>query len=240
VKGMCERESIGLDGRSAVIVAAALLQGCVGSQIVPMSAETSASLQQAPVVQVVRYQSGALNIATPKDAVGGGLLASATGSSELPTGGSLSRAYGLPDPAEDVGRRLVEKLKIEGRLPNVRLEPASLPRPWVEDPSHYRNRYQSGLVLEISVENQNAVYGAMNWKTYTYGFAGRGRLIRLADGKVLWLDTCNLHAFADDAAKRRLDVSEFEANKAARLKEVMQYSTERCSQILADKLLGKT
>lgn len=223
---------------AVLLSAAAVLQGCA-SQIVPMNAESSAALKQAPVVRVVRYQSGGMNIMTPKDVAGAGLLASATGSSEMATGESLKRAYGLPDPVDDLGRRLVEKLKAEGQLPNLRAEPKALSRPFVEDGSHYRGKYQDGVVLELSVEGHGAGYGAMNWKTYTYTVYGRARLIRVADGKVLWLDTCNLHAFADDADKRKLDVSEFEANKGARFKEIYQYSNERCSRILADKLLAK-
>jgi hypothetical protein len=79
----------------------------------------------------------------------------------------------------------------------------------------------------------------MNWKTYTYNLQGRARLIRVTDGKVLWFDVCNLHSFADDAGKRQFDVSEFEANNGARLKEVFYYGNERCSRILADKILAK-
>jgi hypothetical protein len=79
----------------------------------------------------------------------------------------------------------------------------------------------------------------MNRKTYTYFMYARARLIRVSDGKVLWADGCNLQAFGDDAAKRQLDVTEFEANNGARLKEVTSYSNERCSRMLADKLLAK-
>jgi hypothetical protein len=224
--------------KCAALLAAAALAGCATSQIVPMNPESSAALKQASVVRLVRYQSGGMNIMTPKDVAGAGLLASATGSSELATGESLKRAYGLPDPAEDQSRRLVEKLKAEGRL-DLRVEQKLLPRPLAEDGSHYRSKYPDGMVLELSVEGHGAGYGPMNWKTYTYNVYGRARLIRVADGKVLWLDTCNLHAFGDDADKRKLDVSEFEANNGARFKEIYLYSNERCSRILADKLLAK-
>lgn len=228
----------------AVLLAAGALQGC-GSNQVKMSAEDSAALRQASAIRVVRYRSPAMNITAPKDAPGLGFLGSAlvgsgTASGEIPAGHSLASAYGLSDPADEVGRRLAEKLRAEGGLANLRTEPKLLARPLVEEPAHYRSAYKDGLVLEISVENHGASYGAVNWKTYTYFLAGRARLIRMSDGKVLWLDACNIHAFADDAAKRQLDVTEFEKNNAARLKEVLSYTNERCSRVLADKLLGKS
>jgi len=229
---------------STLLLAAALLLGCAGCQIIPMNADSSAALREAQVVQVVRYHSAPINITNPKDAPGLGplsvaVIGSVTSSGELPTGDALARVFKLPDPAEEVARRLVEKLKAEGALGNLRLEPNPLARPLPEDASQYRARYPSGLVLELSVDTQGAAPGATNWKTYTYYMGGRARLIRMSDGKVLWLDTCNIHAFAEDAAKRQLDVSEFEANNGARLKEITNYSIERCSRILADKILGK-
>jgi hypothetical protein len=231
--------------RSALLFAgAASLAGCAGNQATPMNAESNAALKQAPVIQVVRYVSPGMNITIPKNASGLGplgsvLVGAGTGTGEMPTGDSLARAYKLPDPADDVARRLVEKLKTEGALANLRVEPKLAGRPLAEDPAHYRAKYPNAVVLELSVENQGASYGAVNWKTYTYFMYGKARLIRVSDGKVLWSDSCNLHAFGDDAAKRQLDVTEFEANNGKRLKEVTSYSNERCSRMLADKILAK-
>ena len=229
--------------RSALVLAgAATLAGCAGSQVA-MNDESSAALRQSPTVQIVRYVSPPINITIPKNAGLGPLgslsVGSLTGTGELPTGDSLARAYKLPDPADDVARRLVDKLKAEGSLANLRLEPKLAARPLAEDPSHYRAKYPNSVVLELSVENQGASYGATTWKTYTYFMYARARMIRVSDGKVLWADGCNLHAFGDDAAKRQLDVTEFEANNGARLKEVTSYSNERCSRVLADKILAK-
>ncbi len=222
-----------------VISAAVLLHGCGGDAYVKMTPETGAELKSAPVVYVVKYWTPGLHMMTPKSAVGAGLLASMTGSSELADGHQLVKAYGLPDQADAVSANLVEKLKTEGGMRNLRIEPGFLQRPYLEDTSRYRSKYPSGLVLELSVENPMASYGVMSWKTYTYQFAGRARLIRPSEGKILWSDYCGLGLFGDEAAKRQLDVSEFEGNNGKRFKEVYNYSNERCSRILADKLLGK-
>jgi hypothetical protein len=220
------------------LVVGSLLYGCGGASV-KVSPETTAELRAAPVVHVVKYTSGGLNIMSPKSVAGAGALAAATGSSELPTGPQLIRAYGLPDQADAVSRNLVEKLKVDGGMGNFRVEPGFLSRPYVEDTAGLRAKYPSGLVLELTIDSPMASYGAMNWKTYTYGYAARARLVRASDGKILWSDNCNLHAFAADADQRKLDVSEFEKNAGRRFKEVYTYTNDRCSRILADKLLGK-
>lgn len=222
-----------------VLAAAAALHGCGGGANVKMSPEASAELKTAPAVYVVKYWTPGVHLMTPKGVAGGGLIVGMTGSSELPTGSELMKAYKLPDQAEAVSAQLVDKLKSEGGMRNMRLEPGFLQRPYKEDTSQYRGKYGSGLVLELTIENPTAGYGAMNWKTYTYYYAGRARLIRASDGKLLWSDYCGLGVYGDDVEKRRLDVTEFEANGGKRFKEVYHYANERCSRILADKLLGK-
>jgi hypothetical protein len=150
------------------------------------------------------------------------------------------KAYGLPDQADAVSAKLVEKLKTEGRLTAVRVaSPLFPPRVYQENAAQYGSKFPSGLVLEIDVQGPGAGYGAMKWQTYSYGFYGKARLIRPSDGKILWSDYCALNIFSDDADKRQLDVTEFEANGGRRFKEIYHYSNDRCSRILADKLLGK-
>ena len=222
-----------------LVAAVAALHGCGGMTQVKMSPETTAELKSAPVVYVVKYWTPGVHLMTPKSVGGAGLVAGMTGSSELPSGPELVKAYKLPDQAEAVSAQLVEKLKAEGGMRNLRLESGFLPRPYKEDAAHYHGKYPSGLVLELTIENPTAGYGAMNWKTYTYYYAGRARLIRASDGKILWSDYCALGVYGDEVDKRRLDVTEFEANGGKRFKEVYNYSNEHCSRILADKLLGK-
>ncbi|HZR69621.1 MAG TPA: hypothetical protein VFB01_11280 [Burkholderiales bacterium] len=228
----------------ALVCAGTVLAGCGGPAYVKMTPETGAELKAAPVINVVWFRTVGMNIMTPKSQAGGGLLpaliVSGTKSGELPSGDQLVKAYGLPDQADEVSAKLVEKLKTEGRLPTVRVASALFPpRVYQENPAQYGSKFSSGLVLEINVEGPGAGYGAMNWQTYTYGFAGKARLIRPSDGKILWSDLCFLGIFGDEADKRKLDVTEFEKDGGKRFKEIYHYSNDRCSRILADKLLGK-
>lgn len=223
-------------GTSFAVVSAllAILQGCAGANIA-ISPEDRASLRNAPVIHVVQYQSPALDLMTPRSVAGGGLITSMTGSAELPSGASLQRAFGLPDAASALTGQFVQKLTTEGRLANLRAEPKPLPLPFNEDASHYRGKFPNGLVLEIYALH-GAGYQVMHWQTYNFGLFGKARLIRVADGKVLWQDMCSVSGQNDDALT--LDVTEFEANNGARLKQLIPLSADRCSRVLTDKLLG--
>lgn len=213
------------------------LQGCASGLSMPMAPEDRAALRNAPVIHVVRYTSVPLSLMTPAGVAGASLITSATGSTELPSGPELQRAYSLTPASDELTNQLVQKLKDEAKLSNLQVESAPLPLPFTEDVSGYRKKYASGLVLEIT-GGISAGYQVMHWKTYNFGMHGNARLIRIADGKVLWKDMCSVGGQNDESLT--LDVSEFEANKGARLKTLIQRSGNSCSRILVNKLLGNT
>ena len=216
--------------------AVAGLQGCATQQNVPLSADSRNSLMQAPIIHVVYSQSPAMNIMTPATVGGAGLIASLTGSNELPSGGELERAYGLPNPAAEVSTKLVQRLQAEGRLTHLRVEPELPKLPAELDAASYRGQYPDGLVLEITVPYHGGAYGVVSWKTYHYGVLAKARLIRPADASILWSDMCASNSQTD---AYRLDISEFEANNGARLAQLFHQADAECAQVLGDKLLGK-
>ncbi|MGE5241670.1 MAG: hypothetical protein ACM3NI_08490 [Bacteroidota bacterium] len=222
---------------SAFLATVAALQGCATTQnVVPMSPDDRAALKQASVIHVVHCASPAMNLMTPASVAGGGLITSATGSTELPSGAELERGYSLPNPAGELSGKLVQRLKAEGRMTNLRVEPRLPQLPAQLDASSYRGKYPDGLVLEVTVPYHGAAYKVVNWKTYTYGMFAKARLIRAADAKVLWSDVC---VTDDKNDAYRLDVSQFEANNGAHLKQLFHHASDQCSQVLADKFLGK-
>lgn len=222
---------------ASFVAAAAVLPGCATTQnVVPMSPGDRAALKQESVIHVVYSLSPAMNLMTPASVAGGGLITSATGSTELPSGAELERGYSLPNPAGELSGKLVQRLKTEGRMTNLRTEPPLPQLPAQLDASSYHGKYPDGLVLEVTVPYHGAAYKVVNWKTYTYGMFAKARLIRVADAKVLWSDSCITND-KNDAYK--LDVSQFEANNGARLKQLFHHAEDQCGQVLADKFLGK-
>jgi len=212
----------------------AVLQGCATPQAMPMSPDDRAALKQEPIIHVVHSDSPALQITTPARVAGVGLITAATGSTGLPSGAELERAYSLQDAAGELSEKLVHKLQNEHSMRNLRVEPAL---PQLPDDLHaasYRGKYPSDLVLEVTVLNQSAWYGVVSWRTYEYGMLAKARLIRVADAKIIWADTC----VTNNGDDYKLNVSDFEANDGARLKQVFHLATDQCSQALAQNLLS--
>jgi hypothetical protein len=215
---------------------AAILQGCATAAI-NLSAEDRASLKNAPAIYIVRYHSVPFDVMTPKSAVGAGLVASMTKSSELPSGFELERAFGLPEASSEIANHFARKLASEGQLANLRVVSKPMLLPFKEEVSHYGSKYAGGLVLEIYAMH-SAGYQVMHWQTYNFGTWAKVRLIRVTDNKVLWKDMCSVSGQSDDALT--LNVTEFEANNGARLKHLSLLGADRCSRILTEKFLGKT
>ena len=132
----------------------AVLQGCATPQAIPMSPDDRAALKPEPVIHVVHGASPALQITTPASVAGGGLITAATGSTGLPSGAELDRSYSLQDAAGELGEKLVQKLRNEGSMRNLHVEPALPQLPTDLHAASYRGKYPSGLVLEVTVPNQ--------------------------------------------------------------------------------------
>lgn len=224
----------------SMVMAALFLQGCSGNLVMPITPEDRASLHTAPVIHVVHYEPSLFNIMTPKDAGGSGLffglVSDATDSTTLPSGVEMMRAFSLSPASVALENDVASKLKNEAGLSNVQVDPQSLKLPVLEDTKVYRSKYSSGLVLDIEAD-YGANYQVVHWKTYNFGIYGKARLIRVADGKVLWKDTCNINGHSDDSLT--LDVSQFEANNGARLKKLTKLAADTCSRVLVKNLLGK-
>lgn len=224
----------------SMLLAAIFLQGCAGNVVMPINPKDRAELRTTPVIHVVHYEPSLFNLMTPKDAGGSGLLfglvSDATDSSTLPSGAELMRAFSLTPASIALENDVASELKSEGGLSNVQVDPNALKLPVPENTKVYHSEFTSGLVLDIEA-NYGAGYQLVHWKTYNFGIVGKARLIRVADGKVLWKDMCNVSGHSDDSLT--LDVSQFEANNGARLKKLTMQAADTCSRVLVKNLLGK-
>lgn len=218
-----------------VATASAYLQACGTPAQVRMESATRDTVTSASQIDVVHYATPSLFLQTPKEAAGAGLLTAMTGSNELPSGAEIERTYGLPDAAEEIAGKLTTRLQSDGGLKNLHAGSA-LPLPWAEDPSHYRGQAGAPFVLEISIQQHSAGYQVLHWKTYYYWLVARARLVRVADTKVLWSNICWVGGPRSDTMT--LDVSQFEANNAARLKELYHEGDEQCAKSLAETFLA--
>lgn len=214
-------------GATAVLLSCSAL-GYGGSPSPPALTATTS-------IDVVYYASPPLSVQTPVNAAGFNLITNATKSSDLSEGGDFERAYHLEDSAKVVADRLVEDLKVDKGMNNLRVvaQPLSTPRPKDKDTAIFKAAYPGEYVLELA-GGRTASYKPLNWKTYWYQLSIVGRLIRSSDGSVAQRLRCNAFGMADKSLT--LDVSEFEANDGARLKQVVHDAETICVRRFIDEL----
>lgn len=215
------------------VLSLSMLQGCASN--VAISAKDREALHTASVIHVVRYEPSIFNLMTTKTVGGTNLISDLSKSTNLPSGAELMKAYSLTPAVVALEHDMVATLKSKGGLSNLKISPNPLRLPLPKKTSIYQSKYSSGLVLELDA-NYGAGYQLMHWATYNFGIAGTARLVRIADGKVLWKDRCNVSGHSDDSLV--LSSSQFEANNGARLKKLTLLSAKKCSRVLADSLLG--
>jgi hypothetical protein len=179
-------------GRRFIVTGLLISLGACAGTNVNLSEQDRSAIRKAPVVNIVRYSLG-LNIQTPAQVAGMGLIATSTGSQNLPTGAELARKYAYPEPTLLVATRVAEQLRTRGRLTNVSLVTAVEPLPVRDEFSQYRSRYTTGLVLEINMAGGYRMsYQPFNWKTYQFTpFGVHARVINPKDGRILWHNYCD-------------------------------------------------
>lgn len=227
-------------GRTIIVALVLISLGACAGSNVKLSEQDRSGIRKAPVINVVRYVSPGLSIQTPAQVAGKGLIASSTGSENLPTGAELARKYAYPEPTLLVATRVAEQLRTRGRLTSVSLASTAEPLPVRDELTQYRSRYTTGLVLEISMPvGYMMSYQPFNWETYQFTpFGIRARIIDPKDGRILWQNSCNISK--EPNTKFTIDVTEFEANNGARAKDVIQTASRVCADQLLTDILGTT
>lgn len=139
-------------------------------------------------------------------------------------GMQLQKDHGLQDPAAQVKEKLVAVLQKDFGLAGVRSVPEA---PESDDAETLRRIYQDGVVLDVRTWN----WGLDNYRA-TY--QARARLVRLADGTVLWQETCKTSVAGRGASAPTMDA--LLANQAALLKARLREAADGCAEELAGAL----
>lgn len=195
-------------------------------------------MRQEHTIQIIRYQSPPPFVQTPRDAVGNGYIASKSKSDLVPTSKVMLEQYDYPDLLQEITLRIVERLR-QQNYQNLTISNQPLAVPVSEDLTHYKRRFTSGLVLEISADpmGYGFMYLASNWQTYQPTISAQARMIRLNDMKVLWQGKCTAYSGKDSSLT--FSVEDFSAAQGMRAKQVIKKATNLCGDELAASLLGQ-
>ncbi len=214
----------------ALLAVLPLLAGCAATPIRIDQAER-ARLATVPVVQTVRYEPESFVVTTAGKAmfglVGTGLAASA--------GTELRLTLGLDDPARAVQTRFLEVVSRDLGVKNVRA--ARAPAGNKDDPSALKATIGSGVVFDFRTTSWTIVYHPKDFGRYRTVYAGRARLVRVDDGKVLWQGLCSKRSDDDPATSPTYD--ELTANKGALLKATFAKNAALCADDLVAQFFDR-
>jgi len=224
---------------TSTFVAVLLLSatGCSPS-LIPMDKNEMARLKSESKIHVVAYQPPNFNYSTAADGFAAGAIGALTGG----LGGAVyglamesrasrfAKTYFLEDPVPRAKETFLAGLPEHFDVTRVAQSQEPLSDDGVEN---LRKNFDNGVVLDFKTESWGLISAPLS-SLYQTPYAVRARLVRLADGRVLWQGYCNR-----DGAGSRATFDEFTANSGALLKKKLGETGEACGKELISQFLGK-
>lgn len=178
-------------------------------------------------VKLYRFEAPPLNIMTPKDAVGQGLIADLTKSEEAEAQG-MHRFY----PNKLVHGHLDSLLKAEGIMSNLEKveEPFEFHMPAaLKDLSRYDGT-ESDYIIELIVPlmTWQASYSPTKWRQYWLGLGVEVRVIRTSDMVRIWKTNVGYGGLNDKRLK--FHINDLEENGKEKIQEMLEIAALECAK----------
>ncbi|HWR87505.1 MAG TPA: hypothetical protein VN277_03690 [Acidiferrobacterales bacterium] len=215
------------------LAALGLMSGCATTVSLNESERASLKSNAAPI-QTLLYTSlgsNGLAITTYGTAMAGpGSVYVA-----VKNGKEWAQENNIPHPMVAVRDQLVGKLKSDLSVYSFKHLDATLDI-GEESPEKLKARLGNGLVMDFTGTYQVIYYLAAASKYHMY-FNGRARLVRLDDGKVMWVGNCRTDIEDPD---NKPSIDDLRANQAARLKQWLGRGAAECGKQLTDQFFGRS
>jgi hypothetical protein len=211
----------------ATVVATLVLLGCAGQRI-KMSPEDQRGLASQPNIYAVHHQPGvSFLVESTGYTVVAVLLSPMVAGAMVAEGMGIQRDLKLPDLAPRVKERLVNSLKADSNLTNVRMVSEV---PQSTNIETLKKTFDTGVVLDVQtrkwgIDNNRAKYSALV------------RLVRLSDSTVLWEAACN--EFVADKGRSAPAREALVANDGELLKAKLREAADGCADELSAWMAGK-
>lgn len=225
--------------RIALVVVAAA--GCATNQGVAPNRNELARLRENPSTSVHALShkpSPFILMSAAKVGTGAlfGLIGGAVAANSMEKAGQeLIAACSVTDPALTVRDRIAQAMQdAYGVRPTVQIvdEEAAV----TDSLPHLKQRFNSGIVLDTRTLGWQLIYYPADWGHHFVVYAGRARLLRLDDGKVLWDGRC-VQKLPDPKESRRT-VDDYRANDGQLLRAKIAEAAEGCATALIAQLNG--
>lgn len=210
-----------------------LLHGCA-TNVSMTESERNALKGASGPIQTLLYTSlgsNGLMITTYSTAMAG----PGAGFAAIKNGKEWTQENNIPHPMISVRDRLVSKLKSDMGLYSFKHVETGVDI-GEESPEKLKARFGSGLVLDFTGTYQ-VIYYLSSMSSYHMYFNGRARLVRVDDGKIMWVGNCRTDVEDPD---NKPSIDELRANQAARLKQWLDRGATECTRQLTDQFFGRS
>jgi hypothetical protein len=215
------------------LAALSLISGCATTVSLSESERASLKNNTAPI-QTLLYTSlgsNGLMVTTYSTAMAG------PGSAYLAVknGKEWTQENNIPHPMIAVRDQLIGKFKSDLGVYRFKHLDTTLDI-GEESPEKLKTRLGNGIVMDFTGTYQVIYYLSAASKYHMY-FNGRARLVRLDDGKIMWIGNCRTDIEDPD---NKPSIDDLSANQAARLKQWLGRGAAECSKQLTDQLFGRS
>lgn len=224
--------------RSVVCLVALIVAACATSSGVAPNRAEIAKLKDSGTAEIraVTYTPAPFVLMSAGKIAAGSLFGivggAVAGNSMEKAGQELIAATGVTDPALAVRDRLAGAF--EGDF-GLHANPADAPA--TDAVPDLKAKFGDSTVLDTRTLGWQLVYYPSDWSHHFLVYAGRGRLLRLSDGKVLWEGRC-LRKMPDEKGSRKT-VDDYRANNGELLRQRAQEAANGCAEELLAHLAGR-
>lgn len=215
-----------------------LLLGCAtGGGVAPNRGEISKLKESgSSEIRAITYTPAPFILMSAGKVAAGslfGIVGGAVAASSMEKAGQeMVATYGVTDPAVGVRDRLATALESDfGLRATADAAPATDAVP------ELKAKFGDGAVLDTRTLGWQLIYYPSDWGHHYLIYAGRGRLLRLSDGKVLWEGKC-FRKLPDEKGKRKT-VDEYRADGGELLKQKVHEAGSGCAEELLAHLAGR-
>ena len=215
----------------SLILALGVSSVVLGQKKAKLTPDVKEALITAQVL-LVRYEAPPLNVMTPKDAAGEGLIANITQSDEAEDG-MRHRYY----PSVRIQKQVDSVFRAEGIMTNISLKEEAFDFTMpsgLKDLSKYEG-VEADYVVELYVPLMGfqATYMPIKWRKYNLQLGCIIRIIRLEDQKLVWKSNAGHTHLQDGSMKFHID------ELAENGKELISGKVDQASHAIALNLAEK-
>jgi hypothetical protein len=219
--------------RFALGLAALIVAGCATTGGVAPNRAEIAKLKDSAEIRAVTYTPAPFVLMSAgKVATGSlfGIVGGAVAANSMQKAGqALIAEYSVADPAAGIRDRLAGAMESHFGLRATAAE-----APATDAIPDLKTKFGDGAVLDTRTLGWQLIYYPSDWSHHYLVYAGRGRLLRLSDGKVLWEGKC-FRKLPDEKGSRKT-VDDYRANDGALLKQKVQEAADGCATELLAQL----